>query len=588
MLVHGWEHRMKPDDIVQEARERYKIAVDGWQHIYDAATDDLQFTYDVGEGQWSDVDRQKRAGRPCITVNKLQKFIRQLRGDFMQNRPAMKVIPVDDKADVQTAELLNALIRQIEYQSNAAKVYDTAYAHSAACSIGFYRILTQYESEDSFNQEIRIKRILNPLAVHFDPFATEFNLEDAQYCFVEELMDRKDFEAQYPKADTTDFSGGEDNLLGSWLQEDKVRVCEYFYKEKYKKKLTLLSDGSTVELSEKINAKLINDNGLFIIKEREVDAHKVKWCKMNGVEILEEADWAGSSIPIIPMFGDEVVVEGKRYYLSVIRGAKGSQQMYNYWASAATENLMLTPKTPFLIDHRQIKGFEQEWDDSNLTPRIYLRYNAIANLSKPTREPQTQVPQAIVQMMQATAYDIEDHLGRYESSKGEAGNERSGKAIIARINQSDKGTFTFVDNAANSIIAGLKQIVELIPKIYDTPRALNILGENGERGLVPVNQPNVGQNGEMMTSNDITIGKYDVIASIGASFGSKREEMVKSMIEAMQYAPALAGVIAPLIFKYSDWPGAQEISSKLEEASQQKMQMEQQAQMAETGGQPPE
>jgi hypothetical protein len=578
----------KSEDIIKEARERYRVAVEGWEHIYTSAKDDLQFTYDVGEGQWSDADRQKRAGRPCITVNKLQKFVRQLRGDFMQNRPSMKVIPVDDKADIQTCELYNGLIRQIEYLSNAPKVYDTAYAHSAACSIGYWRILTQYESEDSFNQEIRIKRILNPMSVHFDPFATEFNLEDAQYCFVEELVDKKDFERLYPKADVVDFSGESENLLGSWLQEDKVRVCEYFYKEKVKKKIALLSDGSTVELSDKINAELIRRNGLFIIKEREVDTHIVKWCKLNGTEILEESEWAGSSIPIIPMFGDEVIVDGKKYYLSLIRGAKGSQQMYNYWASAATENLMLTPKTPFLVDHRQIKGFENEWDDANLTPRMYLRYNAIANLAKPSREPQTQVPQAIVQMMQSTAYDIEDHLGRYEASKGEAGNERSGKAIIARIAQSDKGTFTFVDNAANSIIAGLKQIVELIPKIYDTPRALNVLGENGERGLVPVNQPVVGDSGEIVTQNDLTIGKYDVIASIGSSFGSKREEMVKSMIEAMQYAPTLAGVIAPLIFKYSDWPGASEIAGKIEEAAQQQQEMAQKAQMAEQGGQPPQ
>jgi hypothetical protein len=563
----------KSEDIITEARERYKVAVEGWEHIYASAKDDLQFTYD--------------AGRPCITVNKLQKFVRQLRGDFMQNRPSMKVIPVDDKADVQTCELYNGLIRQIEYLSNAPKVYDTAYAHTAACSIGYWRILTQYESEDSFNQEIRIKRILNPMSVHFDPFATEFNLEDAQYCFVEELIDKKDFERLYPKADVVDFSGESENLLGSWLQEDKVRVCEYFYKEKVKKKIALLSDGR-VELSDKINEELIRRNGLFIIKEREVDTHVVKWCKLNGTEILEESEWAGSSIPIIPMFGDEVIVDGKKYYLSLIRGAKGSQQMYNYWASAATENLMLTPKTPFIIDHRQIKGFEEEWDDANLTPRMYLRYNAIANLAKPSREPQTQVPQGTVQMMQSTSYDIEDHLGRYEASKGEAGNERSGKAIIARIAQSDKGTFTFVDNAANSIIAGLKQIVELIPKIYDTPRALNVLGENGERGLVPVNQPVVGDSGEIVTQNDLTIGKYDVIASIGASFGSKREEMVKSMIEAMQYAPSLAGVIAPLVFKYSDWPGASEIAGKLEEAAQQQQEMAQQAQMAEQGGQPPQ
>jgi len=567
-------------DLISDAKEKYKVAVDGWEHVFSAAKDDMQFTYDIGEGQWSDADRKKRAGRPCITVNKLQKFVRQLRGDFMQSRPSMKVIPVDDKADVQTAELLNAIIRQIEYQSNAPKVYDTAYAHSAACSIGFWRILTKYTSEDSFDQDIIIKRILNPVSVHFDPFATEFNLEDAQYCFVEELIDKKDFERLYPKAEATNFDGDKDNLLGSWIQEDKIRVCEYFYKKIVPKKIYLLSDGNI--FTGKMDKELLQAYGLSVVREREVETHVVKWCKINGAEVLEEADWAGNGIPIIPMFGDEVVVDGKKYYLSLIRGAKGSQQMYNYWASAATENVMLTPKTPFLVDHRQIKGFENEWNDANLNPRMYLRYNAIAGLQKPSREPQTQVPVAIINMMQSTAYDIEDHLGRYEASKGEAGNERSGKAIIARINQSDKGTFTFVDNASNSIIAGLKQIVDLIPKIYDTHRALNILGENGERGQVEVNKPDIGAQGEETTTNDLSVGKYDVISTVGPSFGSKREEMVKMIIESMQYAPALAGVLAPMIFKYSDWPGAQEIAGKLEQAAQQ------QAALAAQGAKPPQ
>jgi len=204
---------------------------------------------------------------------------------------------------------------------------------------------------------------------------------------------------------------------------------------------------------------------------------------------------------------------------------------------------------------------------------MFLRYNAVAGLQKPSRETQTQVPTAIIQMMQSTAYDIEDHLGRYEAAKGEASNERSGKAIIARINQSDKGTYTFVDNASRSIIAGLKQIVELIPKIYDTPRALNILGENGERGMVEVNQPTIDEYGNPASRIDLTVGaKYDVIATVGASFGSKREEMVKSLMEAAQYAPMLAPVIVPFIFKYSDFPGANEVFSAIQGAVAQQQQ----------------
>lgn len=558
------------DKFIDEAKERYKVAVDGWKDIYDQAREDLKFTYDVDNGQWEQEVLNKRAGRPTITVNKLQKFVRQSRGDFGMNRPSMKVIPVDDKADVQMAELYNGILRQIEYTSNAPIVYDTAYMYALSSSVGFWRLLTEYSGEDTFNQDIKIQRILDPFSVHFDPFAKEFNLEDAEFCFIETLMDEEAFKKKYPKSDLINFDG-DPSVFGEWIKDKKVRLCEYYKKEYFKKKIALLSDGQTIELNKE-NIQVLPLSGLTVVREREISAHKVKWYLINGLEVLEETEWAGSGIPVIPMFGDEVIVDGRRYYLSLIRGAKGSQQMYNYWASAATENVMLTPKTPFILDHRQIKGFEREWEDSNINPRVYLRYNAVPGLQKPQRESQTQVPAAIINMMQSTAYDIEDHLGRYEASKGDTSNERSGKAIIARIAQSEKGTYTFVDNAARSIIAGLRQIVELIPKIYDTPRALNILGENGERGVVQVNQPIVDAQGNDAIGNDLSVGKYDVIATVGASFGSKREEMVKMLIEASQYAPMLAPVIIPFVFKYSDWPGAQEVFAAIQQTVQAQQQ----------------
>jgi hypothetical protein len=334
-----------------------------------------------------------------------------------------------------------------------------------------------------------------------------------------------------------------------------------------------LKTGEVIPITGKVTIDALKHMGAEIVKEREVHSHKVMWCKLNGFEILEKSEWPGRYIPIIPVFGDEVVVEGKKYYLSLTRGAKGPQQMYNYWATAATENVALSPKAPFIVDHRQLKGFEREWEESNRTNRMYIRYNAIAGLNKPQREVQTQVPNAIMNMMQQTGYDIEDHLGQYAASKGEASNERSGKAIQARLGQSDKGTYTFVDNLTRAIIFAGRQLVDLIPKIYDTPRAMRIQGESGSEQLVNVNQPTLMEDGSVGTQNDLTVGKYDLIASIGASFSSKREEMVRSMIESAQYAPQLANVIIPLIFKYSDWPGAEEIYGQVKAASDQQQQM---------------
>lgn len=566
------------DDILNLAKDRYATSVQGWDHIYKAATDDMKFTYDIDDGQWPEGIKAEREkdNRPIITINKILKFVRQVRGDQKQNRSRVKVIPVDSVADPNMAELYNGLIRQIEYLSDAEIAYDTADAHAIASSVGFYRIVTKYADDNGFDQDIFIKRIVNPMSVHFDPAAIEFEMEDAQYCFVEDLLDKKEFKAQYPKATMVDFEGSQKTLFGEWIQGDKVRVAEYFWKEPVKKTIVALGTGEVVELTSAITLKALEELGAKIVNTREVSTHKVMWCKMTGAEILEQSEWPGKDIPIIPVFGDEIVIEGKKYYLSMIRASKDPQRMYSYWATVATETVALAPKNPFIIEHRQIKGFEQEWEEANRKNRMYIRYKGVAGLGKPSREGQTEVPSAIMAMLQQTGFDIEDTLGRYESSKGQTSNERSGVAINARIQQADKGTFTFLDNSTRAKIYCGKQIVDLIPKIYDTERALRVRGENGEEEIVIVNKP-TAKGDEIELENDLSVGKYDLVATVGASYGSKRQEMVEMLTSSMQYAPTLAPLIAPLIFKFSDWPGAEEVAEEI------KKEVDRQSQMAQQG-----
>lgn len=569
---------MKDDDILKEAKDKYEYSASSFQHIYDEAKKDLKFVYDIDDGQWPSPIRQSRTkdGRPIITCNKLQKFVRSIRGDAQQNRPRVKVIPVDSNADVNMAEIYNGIIRQIEYQSDAGIAYDTAYANAVASSIGYFRLRTDYIDNESFNQDIFIDRVPESDAIHLDPDARDFEFSDGSFGFIEELMDKDTFKKRFKGASDTDFSGRKE-IIGDWILDEKIRLAEYFYKDTKRIKLVLLSTGEAVPITGGVTEKDIKDRGFEIIRDRFVDETIVRWCLINGYEILDRSDWPGKYIPIIPVFGDEIVIDNKRYYLSLTRGARGPQEMYNYWATAATESVALAPKVPVFVDHRQIKGFEPEWEQINRSTRPFVRYNAIAGLQKPSRESQIEVPAGIMAMMQQTAFDIEDHLGRYESSKGEASNERSGKAIIARINQSDKGTYTFVDNYARAIIFCGKQIINLIPKVYDAPRAMIITGEDGTQQLVDVNQPVAQEDGTIGIANDLTVGRYDLIASVGATYVSKRQEMVEMMIQSMQYAPQLAPIIAPLIFKYSDWPGASEIYAGLTQEIQKQQELTQQA-----------
>lgn len=553
------------NDFIENALKRYKTSVEKWRHIYDDALNDLKFVYDIDNGQWPEDVVRERGNRPIITVNKLLKFVRHLRCELAINKPGIDVIPVDSRADVEIAKIYKGLIKEIEYLSSAETAYATAYTYAVAGSVGYFRIIADY-IDDTFEQELKIKRILNPMAVHFGP-AMEFTMEDADWCFVEDRLSIEDFKRRYPSAQAVDFDGKHD-----WFDEDGVRIAEYFWKEKEKRKKALLETGEEVWLDED-NLRLIELSGVRVVKERTVDKCKVMWCKMSGAEILEEErEWPGKNIPIIPVFGDEIVIEGKKHYMSLVRGAKGIARMYNFWATAATENVAMIPKNPYVLDHRQVKGFENEWEEANVKNRMFVRYNHLAGMPKPQRDPQATIPNAIMGMMQATAYDIEDHLGRYESSKGQASNERSRVAIMARVAQSEKGSFFFIDNFQRALIYAGRQLIDLIPKIYDTNRLLRVMDETGSTGLVEVNKPALNDRGEPLMENDLAAGRYDLIATVNTAYSSKRQEMVEMMIQSMQYAPTLAPVIAPLIFKYSDWPGAEEIYNEVQkEVERQKV-----------------
>jgi len=336
------------EEIHAEALKRFEESEDGEREIREEALEDLNFVFNVGEGQWDNAVRAERGERPMIVVNKLKKFINQEIGRNRQSRFKMKVLGVDLKADPKVAQIYNGILRNIEYQSTADVVYDTAYKYALSGGFGYFRVITKF-CDDSFEQEILLKRVANPFQVHFDPNAREFDYSDANYAFIEEIMSRKDFERRYPGKAATEpnQSGNIGTRYDGWFLKNGVRVTEYFRKVPTTKTIVQLETGEVVELTDKVQ-DFLNKSKIKIVKERKVKTHKIKWLKMSGSDILEpEKDWAGKFIPIIPVLGDEVFVDGKRYLHSMIRDAKDPQRMYNYWRSLATELVALAPKAPF-------------------------------------------------------------------------------------------------------------------------------------------------------------------------------------------------------------------------------------------------
>ncbi|MBK7550119.1 MAG: hypothetical protein IPI20_21130 [Rhodoferax sp.] len=515
--------------------------------------DDQRF---LSGDQWPTEIRESRenAKRPIQTINRLPAFIDQVVGDARQNKPTIRVHPAED-GDNDIADIYNGLIRSIETESNADYAYDTAIEHTAGHGFGAWRIDSEYVSEDSFDQNIVIRRIVDPLNVLFDPAAIQPDYSDAEYVFVLESMPRKTFEAKWPKATLSAFESGD--LARGWSSGDNVQVAEYWYKEHTPFTLYLLSDGSVSEDKDAAEA-------MGLVAQRE--AKKVKVCMhiLSGAEILEsKEDYDGVYLPIVGVQGKESLVDGKRTLRGITRFAKDPQRMYNYWRTLDTEAKALTPRSPVLVTLEQITGNEKDWVKALQGNLPYLPYNAVPDAPVPNRLNAGMADASFERGALLAVDEMKSTTGIHSASLGETSNETSGRAILARQREGDTSTFAYIDNLSRAIRYSGRVLLDLIPKRYNTARVIQVMGEDGSRKLMKINQQSRAPDGTPKIENDLTAGRYDLVVNVGPSYATKRIESAESMISFVQAVPAAAGLISDLIAKNMDWPGAEAIEKRL-------------------------
>ena len=576
-------------DTLSRMRTRLEMAMSAYSESREDELDDLRFQAGSPDNQWQwpadvlatrgSVQGQTINARPCLTINKLPQHVRQVTNEQRQNRPSGKVIPADDKADVQVAEIYDGMVRHIEYMSDADVAYDTACENQVTYGEGYFRILTDYCRDDSFDQDLRIERIRNSFSVYMDPTIQDPCGSDAKWCFITQDMTKEEYSREFPNASpvTSIMSLGiGDQTLSQWITENTVRIAEYFYYIYTPAKLNLYP-GNMSHFNNSPEDKQMKQMGLRPIKSRNVNRKKLMWCKTNGFEMLEEREWAGKWIPVIRVIGNEFEVVGRIYISGLIRNAKDAQRMYNYWVSQEAEMIALAPKAPFIGYGGQFEGYEQQWKTANTTNWPYLEVNPDvtdgmgAVLPLPQRAQPPMASSGLLQAKAGASDDIKSTTGQYDSSLGATSNERSGKAILAREKQGDTGTYHFVDNLARAIRHCTRQLVDLIPKIYDTERIARIVGIDGEVGMVKINpeQPEPvkeirDQMGVLMEKvYNPGVGTYDVCVTTGPSYMTKRQEAMDAMSQILQGNPQLWSIAGDLFVKNMDWPGADELAKRL-------------------------
>jgi biotin carboxyl carrier protein len=572
MGIYDSEYADNEDEgIINEAKDFLRFCSDNDSNNRVEALDDLKF---AGGDQWPVEIQNSRLleSRPYLTINKIDAYCRQIANSQRQQRPRIKCFGVNSQSDSKMAQIITGICRHVEEQSDADAAYDNAFDFAVRMGWGYWRVTTDYVRPDSFDQEIYIKRIENPFMVYYDPNSNEPDGSDAEKCLITEVVSKESFKKMYPDAETdAGFTPrGTGDSQSEWITKEDIRIAEYFYTEYKHTKLVLLSDGTTVYADEMPKQDVMLAAGIYEVSRRVTVKKQIKWVKLTGMQVLERRDWAGKYIPVVPVYGQQLIVDSKKKKFGLTRMAKDPQRMYNFWSTALTESVALAPKAKWLLAEGQDEGHEEEWAQANIKSMPVLRYKQTDSEGREAPLPQRLQPEAppmgIVTALEGLNQDLMAVVGIYDPSMLPQGNQ-SGKAIQGQQQQADMTNYHYYDNLTRSIKQTGRIILDLIPTVYDRERVLRIIGDDGKGEIINVNERTTNEMGVEMILNDVTVGEYDVTMETGPGYNSKRQEAVDSMISMMGVDPDLMKQAGDLVFRNMDFPGADIIADRLAAAN---------------------
>lgn len=573
--------------LVRRARDRFRRCVEWEADARAKFVSDLRFAnadpdngWQWPQALWSTRQDDPKGYTPKLTINKVRQHNLQIINDAKQNKPGIVIRPVSDDASFKAAQVFEDIVRDIERQSRAEQAYDTATQFQVQCGLGYIRVVTDYAGPNTFDQEIFIRRVKNPLNVYLDPDINEVDGSDARFGFVYDDVPKDEFLSEYPEMKGKIGQGAPLDEGATSLDDKHVRVLEYFEKEMVRDELWLMRDpdsGQTgiarkSEIPAEVRKRIAKDD---ILKRREILDPQIKWYKIADDEVLDVKDWPGRYIPIVPVVGEQTIVEKKLDRKGHTRAMKDAQRMYNFWSSSATEQAALQTKTRWFVPVGATENLETYFAKINTTNLPFIPYNSVNSegeaLPPPTPINPPVLAPAYVQLLQISQNELMMASGQYQSQFGQNENATSGKAIAERQRQGDNATYHFIDGLAIAIRQVGNIVVDLIPKIYDTARVKQIMGKDGTQRMVRID-PAASQSyaEEQMEEQEAiysvfnpNVGRYQVESDIGPSYSTRRQEAWNAFVQITSQNRELTNVIGDLMFRYADFPGADDIAERL-------------------------
>ena len=590
------------EGIVQEATQRW-TAIKDWQGVEDERTrEDIKFANGDTRNAWQwptkiYADRTAEgANLPCITINNTRVHNDLIINAICKNGYSIKIRPTGGKASYKSAEVMQSIIRRIENISKFSAAKRKITEQQVDGGIGYCLIETAYVSNKTRDQDIYLKASRDPTGVYLDPWIRESDGSDANFGFVFERMPRKEFGKKYPDYKNKVGSAPVDSAFNDWLNDKEIMLVKYFRKKQVTDTFVWyeLEGGEGVE---KLASEIKDESGGEIYKKliedirekrilggtRKVFNDEVEWFLIAGDTIIDRGDWAGRYIPICRCVGRELVVDNMLDRKGMTRSLIDPNRMLNYNASMGIEIVALQPKSPFMAPARAIEGQEQ-YKTININGYPVILYNdvddeapeGLQKIDPPFRLDPPKPSAAHTEGMQVAERWGMMVSGQFQAQMGENDTQSaaSGKAINERQQQGDTATYHFPDHQSDMLRFIGVQLLDLIPKIYDTKRTLHILDEDGEKRWIMIdpNQDDVVKELEHEQEDEEAvqlafnprIGDYECVSDPGPNYATQRQEAWNAVSLILQQNMQLASVIGDLLFKYGDFPGADKIMERLE------------------------
>ncbi|WP_046023825.1 portal protein [Acinetobacter baumannii] len=550
------------DSILDEIKKNLRYAEDYWHDNYERGVEDKEFVTVKG-AQWEDgaVARRTAEGKPSLEFNLCRAYCRQQINTQRQNRAQVKVVPVDNGADADKANIIEGLIKDTEESSDAESAYDQAAENAVYGAIGFFRIVTDYVSELSFNQEPRFMTVHNPHAWYIDPQSKALDGSDARWAVGGEWVDKDIIEDKYGTNAVVDFAMSE---YSDWCNtKDKtVLIVEYFKIEEVSDELWMLEDGTTNYKSALLNEFGVSEDELkpLVINSRSTTRTEVKWYKASGSKVLEETVFPGKYIPVIPVYGEVTYIGEERYLHSLVHFAKDPQRLYNYWKSTEAQILQKNQDDILVVDPKGVSGHEEEWRDPSKFAAVHYKHidDNQQSIPAPYRIGAAQPPVGVLNAAESAKVAITDILNMHAPIMGGDSQEVSGVAIGMRQRQSETAQFHLQDNLNKSIRHAGRILLGLYQALYTVPMVRRIIGADGE-----AKQINLFDKTADGVLADVTIGRYDVRMDTGPSFNTQREQNFALMMQLLSMNPQLFSLIGDILLQNSPLLNAKEISERI-------------------------